>query len=1038
MSKIQIESLLNRAQNAQIVRDYPLATKLLKTVLEEEPSNTTALFQLASCYDKSQQNEKARDAYLNLLRADSGNFEAMLNLGAVFGRLGQYDNSIAILKKARDTGKETPDLMYNMGLTYKLMGNYAEAADCFKAVVSQNPHDVLAYNHLGFIEARRGDHKKALQMYSRALTEDPNHPVLHYNAALSYIAMNKPDDARRSFENALRARPGWNEALEGYASLCIRERQYADAQEIVSQGLNVHPDNLDLMVTQGRLYVRTGDYAEAEKVYKRVLEKRPEDMNVLDRLEKVYEKQNRNTDAIALLKRMSEVNPPTPEQTARYTHILINQNRLDEAEQNISQMRQKNPDDVIALDLLAQYYTRSEQDGKARGCLKKISELEPNYVEADRNCAIQLSLMGRYDDAILRLTTYLDKNPADIDGLMALSRSLEAQEKYAEALHSCQTVLSLQPGNAEALSAVSRFGGKLVQEPDSMAIVSNILTDSDSNSSAEQIQESIKMYEETVGSLETVPEYTGPFDITVSQDDDEDEKFNFDDMVAAQIENEIMNDNDDDVFNTSSVDLAAMSDKLDTLIDKADNHEDDLLPPDMPIEFTPQRYSQINPDEDTGVFDVDGTAFERDEIVDMGPKNPPVQPNPWASYQQMTPQWPNPWQQMQPQWPQWMPQQPMPQPDMRQPAGQPPANARMPEFQPPAYDPSENEPPVHEPQKRNPPKPEYPETPQAPAPRPEPETDGFPPYGEPRIKEPAPDLNDDLEGVFDQDEALFYFDDDDDDMKPSLMLPEGEDYESEELIKPDEDEDIVGIPEEASDIPDDDYLEPLNEGQDADQQAETVSVPEDDEADSFAGDTYPDTEDDEPVLPDDDPLDEEEDQLGSVFASDDDLFYFDEDYSELEIPEQVIFSDDDQFVQTDKSRRSKRKEAEKHTLTVVRKILHEILNGPLPKNFRSSACMFRELRKLIPDFSEEQRISFYDKLEENGLEYVVERLQTKGLLAAASTLLETGGMKTKEGEVIVPEEEPEEEKPVFVKTGSGLLRTMALLREKLRLGKRDS
>lgn len=994
MSKAQIDSLLNRAQNAQIVRDYPLATKLLKQVLDEEPDNKTALFQLATCYDKSQQNDKACEAYLNVLRADRGNFVAMVNLGAVFRRLGQYDRSIDVLKKARETGKETPDLMYNMGHTYKLMGSYDEAADCFKSVVSQNPHDVLAYNHLGFIEALRGDHKKALQTYARALTEDPNHPVLHYNSALSYVALNKPDDARRSFESALRAKPGWNEALDGYAQLCIRQKNYTDAQELLSQGLKVHPDNTELLVTQGRLFVRTGDYAEAENMYKRVLETNPEDMNVLDRLEKVYEKQNRNSDALAILKRMSEVAPATPGQMARYTHILINQNKLDEAEKNIKAMRQKNPDDVQALDLLAQYYIRAGQDGKANGCLKKISELEPSYVEAARNCAIQLSNMGRNDEAVERLTAYLDKNPSDVDGLLAMSRSLEAQGKYAEALRTCQSVLSVQAGNAEALSAVSRFGNKLVQQPESMAIVSSILSGNESNVTAEKIQKSIEVYEETVGSLETVPEYTGPFDVSVGDDIKETEDVQFEDMVAAKVEEKI---EEDDIFHTSSINLAEMSEKLDDMMTKSDRHNDDLLPEDMPIEFTPQKYTQTNPNEESSIYDVDGTGFERDQIVDMGPKPPQMpQPNPWVSYQQMAPQWPQ-YQQMQPQWmpPQFEPEMPEPQPPKPEPA------KRMPEPEP------ESEPELD---------------------------DEYPLPEKPAEEEPADNLKDDLEGVFDQDEALFYFDDDDDDLKPGLMLPEGEDYESEELVIPDENDEVTGIPDEVSAMSDDDYIEPLDTQEQTFEVQNETDKDASPETDPFAGDVYPDSADDA-AGPDDTLLeDEDEDQLGSVFDSDEDLFYFDEDYSELEIPEQVVFSDDNQFAEVDKRKRSKRKEAEKHTITLVKKILHEIMNRPLPKDFRSSAGMFRELRKLLPCLTEEQRGKFFTELEKNDLSYVVERLQAKtGLLAAASSIRGTGGMKTKDGEVIVPDEEPEDEKPKFEKTGSGLLRTMALMREKMHL-----
>ena len=111
----------------------------------------------------------------------------------------------------------------------------------------------MAYNHLGSIQALRGENNKAIQTYARGLQIDPNHPILHFNIALSYEAIGKLTDARLSYENALRSRPGWIEAMGKYADLLSRLKLYDEAREVLMQALQIEEDNVDIQNTLGKL-----------------------------------------------------------------------------------------------------------------------------------------------------------------------------------------------------------------------------------------------------------------------------------------------------------------------------------------------------------------------------------------------------------------------------------------------------------------------------------------------------------------------------------------------------------------------------------------------------------------------------------------------------------------------------------------------------------------------------------------------------------------------------------------------------------------
>ena len=49
-----------------------------------------------------------------------------------------YIESIAILERALAMGKNANTIYYNMGHTYKMMGEYADAEECFLTVIEEN------------------------------------------------------------------------------------------------------------------------------------------------------------------------------------------------------------------------------------------------------------------------------------------------------------------------------------------------------------------------------------------------------------------------------------------------------------------------------------------------------------------------------------------------------------------------------------------------------------------------------------------------------------------------------------------------------------------------------------------------------------------------------------------------------------------------------------------------------------------------------------------------------------------------------------
>lgn len=238
---IQNQLLLSRARSAALSRDFDLAARLYRQILRDDRNNVDVLKQLGNIYMKNQRDDLALPVFKQIVELAKGDFEALITLGGIYRRLKMYEDSIAVLEKALVFDSANPQVSYNLGFTYKIMGDLENAIGCFEDTIEMNPEDVLAYNHIGTIYAEKNEHEKAVQSYLRGLNVDSNHPVLLLNIAKSYEALGDYKNACDSYSRALRSKPLWNDAVNGYSRVLVRTNRAQEAHSLVRRALAANP-----------------------------------------------------------------------------------------------------------------------------------------------------------------------------------------------------------------------------------------------------------------------------------------------------------------------------------------------------------------------------------------------------------------------------------------------------------------------------------------------------------------------------------------------------------------------------------------------------------------------------------------------------------------------------------------------------------------------------------------------------------------------------------------------------------------------------
>jgi len=141
-------------------------------------------------------------------------------------------------EKAIASGERSVELQPNGALVHLVLGStlsYAgrvdEAIVHLKQAIRLNPSPAYYYYfHLGRCYVQKGQYEDALAEYKKALQRAPDAPPLHIALALTYVSLDREEEARASAAKALELVPHFSVA---YYSKTSKYKDQADKKQII-------------------------------------------------------------------------------------------------------------------------------------------------------------------------------------------------------------------------------------------------------------------------------------------------------------------------------------------------------------------------------------------------------------------------------------------------------------------------------------------------------------------------------------------------------------------------------------------------------------------------------------------------------------------------------------------------------------------------------------------------------------------------------------------------------------------------------------
>ncbi|WP_437612772.1 lipopolysaccharide assembly protein LapB [Erwinia sp. V71] len=297
----------------------------------------------------SNQQDKAVDLFLDMLKEDSGTVEAHLTLGNLFRSRGEVDRAIRIHQSLMESASLTYDqrllAVQQLGRDYMAAGMYDRAEDMFAQLIDETDFRVSALQQLLLIHQATSDWQKAIDVAERLVKlgkDRQKMEIAHFYCELALQALSIDD-------------------LERALGL-LKKAEAADR------------NSARVSIMMGRILMAQGQDAKAVSHLQRVIEQDKELVSeTLEMLELCYQRLNQPQAWADYLQRCVEEN--TGAQAELYLAEIIERNDgSDIAQGYITRQLQRHPT-LRVFHRLMDFHLHEAEDGRAKESLMALRDM---------------------------------------------------------------------------------------------------------------------------------------------------------------------------------------------------------------------------------------------------------------------------------------------------------------------------------------------------------------------------------------------------------------------------------------------------------------------------------------------------------------------------------------------------------------------------------------------------------------------------------------------------------------------------------------
>ncbi|MDE0010082.1 MAG: tetratricopeptide repeat protein [Candidatus Poribacteria bacterium] len=355
------------------LRLYPQAVDTFKSILSQQPTNASALFQLANVYKLQDELELAIETFNKIFTMADPNDAATndrlyglthLALSEIYCKQSKLDIAEQHVTEAVQRCPTDADTHYRLGYIYTHQAKFDAAVTAFKQTLAYNPDFAEVYEWLGLIALMQHKPQQAVAHYQTAIEKKPYVQSAYYNLAKAYRLLGNTAAA--------------TEQLKSFQQM----KSYYDRIYAIESALAEEPTNTTLRLKLAEIHLAHKHTTAVIATYQALIRLNPMFTTGYDKLARLYMGLNMPERAVPLFEKVLELNPNAIEAHVRLGWLYTVLKAFDKAESHLQKAIEKMPQLTLAYHGLAEIYTQQGHLQKAIDVYRHIVQIEPDDNEA--------------------------------------------------------------------------------------------------------------------------------------------------------------------------------------------------------------------------------------------------------------------------------------------------------------------------------------------------------------------------------------------------------------------------------------------------------------------------------------------------------------------------------------------------------------------------------------------------------------------------------------------------------------------------------
>jgi tetratricopeptide (TPR) repeat protein len=296
------------------------------------------------------------------------------------------------------------------------------AATAAATALAQDPYAVVQE-----AKARldRGEFARVLQIIDPLLKEYPDSPSGHFLRALALDGLGRLDEARKSYQAALKSAPDDAQVLARFGMHFMRREAWEDAIRQLERSLKTAPD-ADAYFYLGQAYFHTDNKGKALEAVERSAVLAPANPTVLVKLGEYRAQAGKFAPAKEALLKARKLRPEEPGLDLALGVVHLGLLEVQDAREALERALANDPENPAILASLADACAKARDHAAARVYYAKLLELGEQDARNHLGLGTALVGLGEHEAAIRALDLAAEKNPKLAEAHFHLARAHRA------------------------------------------------------------------------------------------------------------------------------------------------------------------------------------------------------------------------------------------------------------------------------------------------------------------------------------------------------------------------------------------------------------------------------------------------------------------------------------------------------------------------------------------------------------------------------------------------------------------------------------